>query len=35
MEDSLLAKSDRLNVPSAIEDGESISIQQDPGSIVG
>jgi hypothetical protein len=34
MEDSLLAESYRLNISSAIEDGEGIALQQNPGSIV-
>ena len=34
VKDSLLAESDWLNVSAAIEDGESIAIQQNPGSIV-
>ena len=34
VEDSLLAKSDWLNISAAIEDCECVAIQQNPGSIV-
>jgi hypothetical protein len=35
VEYTLLSKSNRLNVSASIKDRESVSIQQDPGPIIG